>query len=209
MKILQFDRIDRQSWLESRKGKITGSRLGDIYSKKINSKKIGFYELIAEKLSVNPDEFDGMIPNETPMARGTRLEPIALKMFEQNTSKKVQTDLVIWMRDDNENIAISPDGVVSENEVVEAKCLSSSRHLEAYLTNQIPDDYYEQGLQYMIVNDSVNIVNFAFYDPRIPAKDFFVIQMNREGNEEIIKEYLEFQKNILIEVNEVVNHLTF
>lgn len=249
MKTLTFSHLDRKSWLEARKGKITGSGLKDIVGSTISKdslikeleslkiefkkslkkeqleallpqeskvklekespKKIRFYELIAEKLSVSEEDFDGYYPDETPMARGTRLEEVAMKRFERETGKKLDTSLVIWMRDDNENIAISPDGIVSETEVTEGKCLSSARHIEAFLTQQIPDEYFEQGLQYMIVNDKVDLVNFAFYDPRIPVKDFFILQMTREDNKEVISEYLKYEIKTLLEVDEIVNKLSF
>src|ERR1035441_3847852 len=120
MKTLKFEPNERDEWLYTRRGKITGSRLADIYSKRdAHKKKIGFYELIAEKLGLPPDN------DENAMERGSRLEKEAIARFEQeNPGVKVDTSLLIWTRDENENIAISPDGVISETEAVEAKCLS-------------------------------------------------------------------------------------
>ena len=117
----------KEEWMLARKGKITGSRLKDIIVKRGTGQKLGFYELIAERLAVAPD-------TESPMERGTRLEPEAIERFEKETGKKVDASLVIWSREDNENIALSPDGSIGETEAVECKCLSSSRHLEAWLT---------------------------------------------------------------------------
>lgn len=203
MKILQFD--DRESWLNGRRTKITGSRLKDIVSVK-GGKKIGFYELIAERLAIPSD-------GENPMDRGTRLEEEAIKKFADETGKKVDTSLVIWMRDENESIAISPDGFVKHKkkitEAIECKCLASARHIEAFLTQKIPSEYEYQKLQYFIVNDDLEKLSFAFYDPRIPAKDFFVIEVYRSDVEEDIATYLMYQKNILEEVNQIVNDLTF
>jgi putative phage-type endonuclease len=203
MQTLKFD--TREEWLEARRGKITGSRLKDVAVKRGTAKKLAFYELIAERLTVNPDDD----VEENPMDRGTRLEPEALARFTKETKKKVDTSLVIWTRDDNESIAISPDGFIGKTEAVETKCLSSALHIKAFLTQQIPSDYIEQGLQYFIVNDKLKVLHFAFYDPRIPVKDFFVIPIKRKDVQEQIDQYLAYQRDTLNEVEEIVNSLTF
>lgn len=200
MKTLTFE--SREEWLAARRGKITGSRLKDIIVKRGTGYKIGFYELIAERLAVNADD------DETPMDRGTRLEGEAITRFEKETGQQVNTDLVIWVRDDNESIAVSPDGAIGKDVAVETKCLSSAKHIEAFLTQQVPSEYEEQKIQYFIVNDKLKTLHFAFYDPRIPAKDFFTITIKREDVEEKIAEYLEYQKNILTTVQDIVAELT-
>lgn len=200
MKVNKYE--NRETWLDARRGKITGSRLKDIIVKRGTGKKIGFYELIAERLGIPAD-------GESPMDRGTRLEEEAIARFTKETKKKVNTDLVIWQRDDNESIAISPDGYIGETEAVECKCLSSARHIEAFLTGQVPDEYKDQALQYFIVNDKLKKLYFVFYDPRVLAKDYFTIEIKRKDVEDDVKFYLDYQKNILSEVDEIVNKLTF
>lgn len=200
MKTLKFD--DKESWLAARRGKITGSRLKDIVVKRGTGKKIGFYELIAERVAYPAG-------NQNPMDRGTELESEAVERFIKETGKKFDSSLVIWMRDDNESIAISPDAFKGKTEAFEAKCLSSARHLEAFLTQEIPDEYEFQKLQYFIVNDDLKKLTFGFYDPRIPCKDFFTIEIKREDVQEEIDQYLEYQRQTLQEVNQIVNGLTF
>lgn len=197
---------DRDEWLAARKGKITGSRLADIIVKKAGgSRKIGFYELIAERISTDPE---GLAFQETPMERGTRLEPEAMARFVEVTGKKVDTSLVMWARDDNESIAISPDGFIGKLEAVETKCLSSAKHIKAYLTQQVPEDYEEQVTQYFIVNDQLRTLWLAFYDPRIPLKDFFFLEIKREDVEDDVEDYLEQQREVIAAVDKVVNDLT-
>lgn len=208
MKVDKF--IGREDWMESRLGKITGTRLKDIIVKKAGSgKKIGFYELIAERLSVSEEDFDGYIPNETPIARGTRMQTFAVDRFKKETGKKVNEDLVLWSRDDEPSIAVSPDGVISKTEAVETKCLSSARHVEAFLTKVIPDEYYYQTLQYFIVNDKLQTLYVVFYDTRLPAIQYFVTEINRSDVEVAISENLEYQKNVIKEVDAIVKGLTF
>lgn len=198
MKIETFE--DRYSWLEARRGKITGSRLGDVYSAK-GMKKVGFYEVIAERLGISDD-------SEAPMDRGMRLEGEALDAFEKETGKKLNRDKVLWMRDDNESIAISPDASIGVTEAVEAKCLASARHIEALMTGNIPKDYEYQKLQYFIVNDELQTLHFAFYDPRLYAKPFFTIPVQRAEVQEEVTKILAYQRDILTEVDAIVNKLS-
>ena len=196
---------DREEWLQARKGKITGSRLADIIVKRGTGKKIGFYELIAERLSTDPE---GLAFDETPMERGTRLEPEAMAKFVEVTGKKVDTSLVMWSRDDNDSIAVSPDGFIGKLEAVETKCLSSAKHLKAYLTQQVPEDYEEQVTQYFIVNDQLRTLWLAFYDPRIPLLDFFFLEVKRADIEDDIEDYLEQERNVIAEVDKIVLEIT-
>lgn len=200
MKIEVFE--DRYSWLEARRGKITGSRLGDVYSPK-GVKKIGFYEVIAERLGISDDG------SETPMDRGTRLESEALDEYEKATGKKLDRSKVLWMRDDNESIAISPDAsVIGEKRAVETKCLSSARHIEAVITGKVPKDYEYQRLQYFIVNDELEALDFVFYDPRLYAAPLKIITTTRAEVQDQITAILAYQRDTLTEIDEIVNRLS-
>lgn len=227
MKIYNFS--DRLFWMQAREGKITGSRLGGVVTLRGTNKKIGYYELIAERLGVPAD-------GENPMDRGTRLEKDAIARFEEETGKKVDGSLIMWARAENEAIAISPDGVIvaeskkyAETEACEVKCLSSARHIEAFLEQKVPDEYYFQCLQYFIVNDRLKKLNFICFDPRFAmfkdpndksAKlDYFVIELTRadfmeeekkgEPPVDQIKKYREYQEKMLIEVDQIVARLSF
>jgi putative phage-type endonuclease len=201
MKTTRFS--DRDEWLQARKTKITGSRLKDIVVLRGNNKKIGFWELLAERLQIEDGESDN------PMQRGTDLESEAIKAFEEHEGKVVNTDLVIWIRDDNDSVAISPDGYINETEAVECKSLSSARHLQAYFEQKIPDEYWFQVLQYFIVNEKLEQLHFVMYDPRIPQKPYFKITVDRSTVQEEVDEYLEYQKKVIEEVNELANKLSF
>lgn len=191
-----------EKWLADRVGKITGSRAKEISIKRGEGKKIGFYELIAERLAIPADK-------ENPMDRGTRLEEEAIARFTKETGKKVDTNLYIWSRDDNRNIAVSPDGVIDRENAVEVKCLSSARHIEALLTNKIPSDYEYQVLQYFVVNDDLQKLYFCFYEPRLSVKQFFYIEVTRESVQEEVETYLEHEQQVLKEIEDIVINLSF
>jgi hypothetical protein len=204
MKILKFN--DEGEWLEARRGKITGSRLKDIVSLRGGGKKVGYYQLIAERLS-NP------ATDEKPMDRGHRLESVAIEQFVEHEGKAVCTDLVMWTRDDVADIAVSPDGYIETDgkitEAVEIKCLNSAAHIEAKLTGEIPKEYEFQVLQYFIVNPDLELLNFCFYDPRfIDGLQFHIIKVLRTDIEVDIETYLAYQLNTLAEINKIVSDLT-
>lgn len=207
MKTLKFE--TREEWMAARTGKITGTRLKDIIVKKGTEKKKGFYEVIAERITrpESEDIFDGEPVGESKMARGNRLETKAIEQFSSLTGKKVDTSLYLWVREDNENIALSPDGVVSETEAVEVKCLNSASHIEAYLTQKVPNDYEFQVLQYFIVNDKLQTLYFCFYDPRLSVKDFFYLTINRESLLQNIEDFFVYQTKELKEIEDIVQSL--
>lgn len=199
----------REEWLAGRLGLITGSKLKDIVVLRGGGKKKGTYALIAEKIGVPADE-------ERPMDRGQRLEEEAVERFTKETNKKADGSLVLWQREDDKDIAVSPDAMVvdkegnfSGEEAVEVKCLNSAAHLEAFITKQIPKEYEMQKLQYFITCDTLKTLYFCFYDPRIPSCDFFIIPVTREEVQEDIDTYLEYQRKEILFINEWVIALTF
>lgn len=191
---------NREDWIEARRGKITGTKLKDLIVKRGNGQKIGFYQLIADRLAI-PD--DGEM---SALDRGVSLESEAIDKFKEETDKSLNTDLVLWVREDNENIAASPDAYTEDmKEAVEVKCLNSARHIEALVTNKVPKDHEDQVLQYFIVNEKLEKLYLAFYDPRLLTKQFFFIEVERD--EEKVKAYLEQERKILKEVEKITNSL--
>lgn len=199
MKTIKFE--TKEEWLDARLGKITGSRVKSIIGKRGGFNK-GFYELIAERVALPADE-------ENVMDRGIRLEEEAIKEFEKETGKKVDTSLILWVSDENESIAVSPDGVIGKTQAIEVKCLNSASHIEAFLTNEVPSEYEEQILQYFIVNPKLKTLYFGFYDPRIKAKTFFYFTINRKDKEEEIERYRLLELEVIKKVEEIVLKLTF
>jgi hypothetical protein len=165
-------------------------------------RKMGFYRLLAKRLAI-PDEYDDA------MERGHALEKYAVAEFERQECKKVNTDLVMWMREDNDSIAISPDGFIGDTEAVEVKCLASEVHLKAIIENEIPDEYHFQVLQYFIVNDNLQKLNFVLYDPRIESKPYYCFVVMRDDVQEEVEMYLAYQKKMIEEVNKLAVAFSF
>lgn len=203
MRIVEVEQ-GTDEWFEYRKGKISGTILGDIYSKR-GGRKIGFYEIIASKLGLDPDD-------ENRMDRGLRLEDEAAELFEQNTGLKTEK-AGICVSSFSEEIINSPDRLVKENgkytKAVEIKCISPARHLQAVIEDKIPAEFESQKIQYFVCNDDLETLFFVFYDPRIPAIPYHVIEVHREEVAETVEFFKKWEVDTLKEIDEIVERLAF
>lgn len=205
MHIERFENYD--DWKAARIGRVTGTVLKDIVTLRGDGKKIGYWQLLADRLCTPAED-------ENPMDRGVRLEEEAIENFTIITGKSVNTDLVIWSRDDNRNIALSPDGYIETDgkitEAVEVKCLASARHIEAKVTNKVPKDYEFQVLQYFICNDELEQLHVVLYDPRfIENLQTVIITVDRETVKDDIETYLDYERKTLFEIEQLATELSF
>lgn len=203
MQILNLEQ-GSQEWADYRKGKISGTMLGELYSKR-GTRKIGFYELIAEQLSLDPDD-------ENRMDRGLRLEEEAIELFEKTTNKKVKR-VGICVHDKYPKVINSPDGLIKNQdkytEAIEIKCLSPARHIQAIVENKVPAEFEAQKIQYFIVNPDLEKLYFVFYDPRIATVPYHVIEVTREELGDLPEKYLQFQLEQLKEIDSIMERLAF
>lgn len=201
MKITKFE--NDNDWLEFRKAKILGTKLKDIIVKRGAGKKVGFYQLIADRLALDGDD-------ENPMERGHRLEEEAIDMLTETTGIKFNKDLVIISRDDNPNIAYSPDGFTDDGKIsVEVKCLKSALHIQTIIEDKVPSEYVEQIVQPFIVNDDLEKLFFVSYDPRLVSKPFYMIEIKRVDVEAEIALWKEYEIKTLKEVDQWVEKLAW
>lgn len=190
-----------EEWLEARRGKISGTKAGNLILKRGEGKKKGYYEILAERVAIPRDQ-------ENVMDRGKRLEDLAIERFVEETGKKVDNDLQIWYHDKFPDIIVSPDGTIGKKEAVESKSLSSASHCEAFLTSKIPNEYNEQKIQYFVVNPLLETLYWVFFDPSMP-KDFFYFTIHRQELEKEIAEQLAMEEMVLKDLAEDEKKLTF
>lgn len=184
-------------------------------------KKLEFYQLIADRIAIDTkfeyDENDEIVFNsQNMMERGHTLEDEAAVIFAERTGKSL-VRVGICVRDDNESIGQSPDRLIQSDdgiyrEALEVKCLKSSKHLQALIEQTIPDEYFSQAVQYFVVNEDLETLYFAFYDPRIPFDcGFHWIEIKRTDKEvaKRIPQYLAYEKMLLAEVDYWVGKLTY
>lgn len=185
------------AWHHIRKGKITGTTLKAIMGTP-KARQDAIYEIIAERLTLGVDNGE-----ENAMDRGLRLEPDAIAMFELQTGKEVER---IGFAEDDENplIANSPDGLIGDDEAIEVKCLGGKNHVKMWLTNQVPEEYSWQTVQYFVVNPNLQKLYFVGYNPDIPVHPFHTIEITRESMEEKIAKAKEAQEGFLKEVEAIL-----
>lgn len=185
MKIIDVKQ-NTPEWEELRKGKIGGSDLKDIITLKGTGTKIGFYQLMADRLGIVDDD------PEDARERGHTLEQESIKEFEKQTSKKVQS-IGYCISDKNPNLGLSPDGAIKKGskypEMVETKSLKASLHLKAYYEKEVPEDYKAQKLNYFIVNEECKTLYFCFYNPNVTMLPFFYLEFHRKDLQDEIQLY--------------------
>lgn len=205
MKIVNIDQ-NTDEWLEFRRGKISGSKLKDLVAKRSNGRKIGFYQLLADRLEEVTDYEDAR-------DRGHRLEEEGLEEFERVHNLEVNKNCGIWQSDINPDMIVSPDGGIEVDgeyvAAVEMKCLGGARHLQAVLENKVPGEYWEQAIQYFVINEKLDTLYFCFYHPLIPSRKLHVIELKREQMDEYAKEMEKFEIAQLEEINKLVEQLAF
>lgn len=204
MKILRFSELE--AWKLWRLTRITGSRLKNIVSTK--GRKIESYALVAESWIGSTALAEEEENPELAFQRGQRLEPEAMDRFRKETGKKVDSSLIGLERDDDSRIAISPDGMIGVLEAVEVKCLAAKRHIESFITRNIPAEYRYQMAQYFVVNEKLRKLHFVFYHPLFPrGLDYFAIEISRKDIKAEIAQYLQYEREELKWVREQVNEL--
>lgn len=221
MKVIKVSQEnDRQTWLELRRGVITGSKAKGIkpLSRGTDKTPQGFWQLLAEKISIEPD-------GENVMDRGLRLENEALRKTAKQFKLNLNYDPGMWLSDIDDDIAVSPDAaedVDSPTYAVEAKCFDSANHLKYIIIDKklresetyspftsIPPDNRDQVVQYFLVNEKLETLYFTFYDDRIAIDKHthHVIIVKRKDVEGEIEVAKDIQTRMLDKVNELIGEL--
>lgn len=169
-------------------------------------RKAGFYELIAEYLSIERDD-------ENRMDRGTRLEPEARNWFAKEYEKDVE-EIGMCCSDVDDRIYNSPDGMIKNKagvytEAIEIKCLAPARHIQAVIEKKIPEEYWSQMMQYFVVNDDLQTLYWIFHDPGIVTIPYFVLEITRDTLGDWPQRLLDFQVAQLQRIDEIIEELAF
>lgn len=232
MKIVKLSQQnDREAWLQFRRGKISGTKAKEVkpLSRGADRTPQGFWKLLAEKVSVEPD-------GEPVMDRGLRLENEGLAKTAEKYGLKLDLDPGMWVLDEDEDIALSPDAAEADTDkptyAAENKSLDSDNHLkyvirdlrakkkaalesddpeyEPYFAlDQIPSDNQEQVIQYFVVNEHLQKLYFTLYDDRIALDgyDHHVIVVERKDIEREIENQKRLQLETLKEINQLIAEL--
>lgn len=173
-------------WFVLRLGKVTGSRLKDVF-KADNLSLID--ELIAEQLTEMWEDNDFM---SDAMQRGVDLQEDALCLYESVNKIELLRDGFMQC-EMFPLLGYSPDGRFDNIGGVEVKCPSSKKHIQYLRQNKLPNDYKWQVLGSFIINPEFQWYDFMSYDPRVQQRPYFIHRTYRE--------------DVLTELNKAVDEL--
>ena len=191
-------------WLQARCGKVTASRVADVAAETKAgwgaSRKNYMADLIAERLTGQPAS---SFSNEA-MRWGTDTEPQARAAYEFfHDVAVVQVGLI--NHPDIPKSAASPDGLVSDDGMVEIKCPNTATHIDTLLSGKIPAKYDTQ-MQWQMACTGRAWCDFVSFDPRMPEHlSMFVRRVER--NEERIAELSEIVGTFLTELDAKITEL--
>lgn len=190
MRIINVEQRSEE-WLESRTGVITGTRLKSAFA---TDPKSLIYELIAERLAPAKES----VATES-MERGAQLEEDALVVWESATGYTATT-IGFVLHDTYDWLGCSPDALVQENGkyvgAVEVKCPDTKTHVKYMVENKIPSEYKYQVLNYFLVCDTIEWLDFVSYDPRIESEDMQLVTV-RVTREELQEELDDVTQKLL------------
>jgi len=192
-------------WLSLRLGKITASRVKDVLTKGRGtspSKTAESYmmELIAEILTGNSKPF---FENDA-MRWGTKTEPQARAMYAVNNDF-VDVKEVAFV-EHNEQVGISPDGLIGDDGLLEIKCPNTTTQLKRALSDDYSADYKAQ-IQMQLWVTEREWCDFLSFDPRLDCEAGY-LQQRVFRDEEYIEEMKTKVYAFVEKMNELINILT-
>lgn len=198
---LRFDILQNTpEWVEIKLGKFSASSAADLL---MDSKNKGYQNLISriveERMTGKPSEskWEGNAFTE----RGHELEDSARFDYELRHGVKIDIVGVIEL---DEWVLCSPDGLIGDTGLYQAKCPIFNTQREYLKTMDVPGNYYKQ-LQFELFVSGREYNVFNSYHPALAPVDIIV-----ERDEKMIKdiaERLEIAKIEVLKEIEFLNNL--
>lgn len=187
-------------WHEMRLGVVTASRFSDVLAKGKGLTRAKYMrELAAELITGQRAESF----TNSAMEWGTENEPKARAMYEFENS--VSCEQVAFIKHDTIQAGVSPDGLISDDGLVEFKCPQTTTQIETFLGKKIPKSYFDQ-MQGQLWISERKWCDFVSYDPRIIGDASYFCQ-RIERDEPYIRD-LEMSVRVFIEeLNDMVKKL--
>lgn len=194
-----------EAWFERRIGKLTASRMADVLaitkSGPSASRKNYLAQLVAERLTGTRQESF----TNAAIEWGVENEPLARAEYEILTDCSVdQVDFV-----DHPSIewcGASPDGLVSNNGLIEIKAPNTATHIDYLLAGKPPAKYIPQ-MALQLACTGRQWCDFVSYDPRMPEQHrLFVVRFTPDA--EYMKKINIEAAAFLAEVESVIQQIT-
>lgn len=195
-----------EEWRRIRAGKITGSKAPALMLKtrqgKPTAKRADLVaSLVAERFSGQEfEQIDSMV-----LRRGRETEDEAVGAYSFATGQMVTSvDFVVY--DGLPHVGCSPDGLIGDDGLVEAKCpFNATKHLDALRFGLQAEEYFWQVQQQMLVTGRA-WCDVISYDPRFP-ENLRLATKRVERDADAIKELIAAIISVNREVDEIVSEL--
>jgi putative phage-type endonuclease len=192
--------IDQQSeaWVLARCGRVTGTRFKNLMSKETtDSYKDLVTNIACEMITGKMEE----TYSNAIMEYGLETEPDARKEYENILDIKVTEAGFIVPDEDNkyhEWVGISPDGLTSDNGMIEIKCPLMRTHLEYIESDKLPAEYRYQ------VQGQLFVTGFEYCDfiSYVPGMKTFVFRVYPD-----LELFTEFEKRLDVLIEQVKQKL--
>lgn len=194
--------IDQRSdeWFEARLGKATGSRFGDIMAQtrgktEAAARKNYRAQLVSERLTSEKESSY----TTAAMQWGVDNEDTARLAYELETGLTVATTGMYIH--DTLAAAVSPDGLVETDGLLEIKCPNTATHIETLKRKTVPQHYYWQVIGQLWLTGR-DWCDFVSYDPRlIENAQMIIIRVLREEVADDIEKLAQAVEDFLEEVD--------
>lgn len=157
MKVYNFEQRSEE-WHKIRLGKITGTSLKDLMG---NS----WLSLVDKVVSEIVTGYTEEVYVNDKMQWGIDNEPLAVLEYER-TNFCDTFECGFCVSDKYHFLGLSPDRWVGSNGALEIKCPSPKTHFKYIRQDKYPSEYKWQGVDYFIVNEDLEWLDFMSYDPR-------------------------------------------
>ena len=159
MKTYNFEQGSAE-WLKVRLGKFTASHAQAIQANGAGLKTLVF-EKVAEILTQKkPEQYIN-----SDMERGNELEAEARTSYELDTGNQVKE---VGFCELNQYVGASPDGLISDDGLVEFKCPNDKVFTEFLYTKKVDTKYIAQMQMQMFVTDR-KWCDYVIYNPDFPT----------------------------------------
>lgn len=182
-------------WFEIKLGKFSASVAADLL---MDKKTAGYKKLIdkivEERMTGKATESNTFKGNQFT-ERGHELEPVAREDYEMRTFKDV---VIVGVVELDEWTICSPDGLIDEDGLWQAKCPIFNTQKGYLKTQKVPTNYYKQ-MQFELYVSGREYNIFNSYHPYLPAVDI-VVKRDDEMIETIKRRLTEAKAEVLSEI---------
>ena len=164
-----------EEWHELKNAKIGGTRAKSVQVKKSITEAVIFDEVMSERNTFFNYE-EGF--TSEAMQRGIDLEPLAIEEVTKETGVIFKDAGWIGRNDYHGH---SPDGISTCEKIgLEIKCPSAKVHNSYVRDNKLPLDYVWQIVNFFAMDESIERLYFASFNPDYLLMPLFLLEVTRE-----------------------------